>query len=297
MGSALLDARPDLFDRYSGLAEEATGLPIRHIMLSGPQEQLTRTEVAQPALFAFSLALVELARERGLAADYVAGHSLGEYTAAVAAGALTLEDGMHLVARRGRLMAAVQSQRPGSMAAIIGLSLEAVERLCLRAAEAGKVAPANINSPEQVVVSGEVAAVDRVVALAGEAGAKQAVRLDVGAAFHSELMEPVQRELERATEPILWSDPTVPLASNANGELAATASEVREALITQIASPVLWLQCVKTLRRHGCDRFLELGPGRVLGRLVRQVDPDADVFAADSPAKLDQFSEAGAYGV
>jgi [acyl-carrier-protein] S-malonyltransferase len=292
MGAALLEARPEVFDQYTELAEDAAGLPIRQIMLEGPQEELTRTDVAQPALFALSLALLELAREQGLEAECVAGHSLGEYTAAAAAESLSPQDGMRLVARRGALMAEVQSERPGSMAAIIGLGPEAVEQLCQAAAQGGTLAPANINSPEQIVVSGEEAAIERVLTLAREAGAKQAVRLEVGAAFHSEMMEPVQRELSRSVEAIAWSDPTVPLASNASGELLTTASEVREALIAQIASPVRWLDCVTALRRHGCQTFLELGPGRVLGRLVRQIDPSAHVFAADSPAKLEAFGEA-----
>ena len=185
MGAELREGRPDLFDRYLGLAAEVSGLDVPKLALEGPIEELTRTDVAQPALFALSLAVAELACEAGLSPDYAAGHSLGEYTAAVAVGALGLEDGMRLVSRRGSLMASIQNERPGAMAAIIGLEVDAVKRLCEQAADGDVLAPANLNTPSQIVVSGETAAIDRIVELAPGAGARRAVRLQVGAAFHS----------------------------------------------------------------------------------------------------------------
>lgn len=283
MGAELRAERPELFERYFALAEAASGLPVGELALEGPEAELTRTEVAQPALFALSLALAEVAGELGLRPSYLGGHSLGEYTAAVAAGALGLEPGMELVARRGRLMAEVQSTTPGAMAAIIGLDQAAVEALC---AETG-AEPANLNSPQQIVVSGEVAAVERVIELASEApGARQVTCLPVGAAFHSRMMEPVQRELAEAMGELSFADPSVPMVSNASGELVRTASEVRQALTDQIASPVQWVRCVETLRQAGVSRFLELGPGRVLGGLIRRIDREAEVLAADSEAKL-----------
>lgn len=290
MGAELREARPELFDRYMGLADRTSGLEVSRVALEGPIEKLTQTDVAQPALFALSLAVTELASEAGLRPAVVAGHSLGEYTAAVASGALAVEDGMQLVSERGRLMASIQNERPGAMAAIIGLNQNAVERLCGEAASVGVVGPANLNTPEQIVVSGEERAVERLVELAPGAGAKRAVRLRVGAAFHSQMMKPVQEKLAVAMGAISWSDPVVPMASNASGDLASNAEGVRQALIDQIASPVLWVQCVKTMIAYGCRSFLELGPGRVLGGLVRQIDPDVEVFAADSPVKLEQFS-------
>ncbi len=283
MGVELRDERPELFERYFGLAEEASGRPVARLALEGPDEELTRTDVAQPALFALSLALAEVAGEVGLGADFVGGHSLGEYTAAVAAGALGLEEGMQLVARRGRLMAEVQSVTPGTMAAIIGLERRAVEELC---AEAGAVEVANLNSPQQIVVSGEVAGVERVIELAEEAGARQAMPLPVGAAFHSRMMEPVQSELADAMEGLVFRDPSVPIVSNASGELVRSGEDVRQALIDQIASAVQWVKCVETLRANGVDRFVELGPGRVLSGLVRRIDREAETVAADSEAKL-----------
>jgi [acyl-carrier-protein] S-malonyltransferase len=292
MGADLLQAAPEVFDRYLAQADEASGLEIRRLCLEGPIEELTATDAAQPALFATSLAVLDVARSRGLQADYLAGHSLGEYTAAVASGALGVQDGMSLVARRGRLMADIQSERPGAMAAIIGLGAERVDELCAQAsAEAGLVAAANLNTPSQIVCSGEEDGVIKLIELAEQAGAERAIRLKVGAAFHSALMEPVQRQMAEAMDGVQWRDPETPLVGNASGTLKTTADEVREALIAQIASPVLWVDCVRTLRREGCDTFLELGSGRTLGGLIRQIDGDAETFSADSPKKLEKFME------
>ncbi len=294
MGADLLEANPEVFDRYIDQAAEASGLPIRKLCLEGPIEELTATEVAQPALFALSLAVVEVARESGLEADFVAGHSLGEYTAAVACGAIGAEEGMQLVAHRGRLMADIQSERPGAMGAIIGLPAERVRQLCERASEAGVVAPANFNAPTQVIVSGEEAPVLEVIELAEQAGADKALRLQVGAAFHSELMEPVQRKLGDAMEELDWSDPSTPLVSNASGKAVTSGEQIHRALVAQIASPVLWVDCVETMVEGGCDTFLELGAGRVLAGLVRQIDGGAETFAADSPKKLAKFKQRAA---
>jgi [acyl-carrier-protein] S-malonyltransferase len=291
MGSDLLEARPELFDRYMEQAGEVSGLPIRALCLEGPMEELTRTDVAQPALFAVSLAVMEVARESGLGPDFVAGHSLGEYTAAVVSGAIGFEDGMRLVSQRGRLMADIQSERPGAMAAIIGMPADRVRKLCDAASEAGSVTPANLNTPVQIVCSGEEAAVVRLLELAEEAGAAKAVRLQVGAAFHSELMEPVQRELAETMKALSWSDPDTPLVSNAFGKVLTRGEEVHQALVAQIASPVLWVECVETMVENGCDAFLELGSGRVLSGLVRQINPEVETFAADSPEKLTSFAE------
>jgi [acyl-carrier-protein] S-malonyltransferase len=291
MGSDLLEAAPEVFEKYLSAADAASGLEIRRLCLEGPMEELTSTDAAQPALFATSLGVLEIARDRGLSADFVAGHSLGEYTAAVASGALEVEDGMRLVAKRGRLMAGAQSERPGAMAAIIGLPSEQVESLCAEASELGSVAPANLNTPSQIVCSGEEAAVLKLIELAEAAGADKAIRLKVGAAFHSVLMEPVQREMAEAMSTVSWKDPETPLVGNATAELKTTGDQVRQALIAQIASPVLWTECVRTLRREGCEAFLELGSGRTLSGLIRQIDGDAETFSADSPKKLDKFVE------
>jgi [acyl-carrier-protein] S-malonyltransferase len=292
MGAELRDADPDLFDRYMQQADEASGLPVREYALDGPMESLTRTDVAQPALFALSLAVTDLARDAGLEPDFVAGHSLGEYTAAVAAGALAVEDGMRLVAQRGRLMAAIQDEQPGAMAAIMGLEADRLGELCGQATDDGaSVTLANLNSPSQIVVSGDDAAVDRLIELASEAGAARTVKLQVGAAFHSEMMKPVQAKLAEQMADIEWSDPSVPLISNASGKAVSDADGVREALIAQIASPVRWVDCVETLVGAGCTEFVELGSGRVLSGLVRQIaGSDASTTPIDSPAKVEAYA-------
>jgi [acyl-carrier-protein] S-malonyltransferase len=293
MGAELRETDPDMLERYMSNADEASGLPVSRYAEEGPMEALTRTDVAQPALFALSLALTDAAREVGLRPDFVAGHSLGEYTAAAAAGALGADDGMRLVCERGRLMAEIQSERPGAMAAIIGLETDELERLCEQASAAGSVTLANLNSPTQIVVSGEEAGVERLLELAGEAGAARAVRLQVGAAFHSELMKPVQTSLAETMKATSWDDPEVPLVANFSGRVVSDAEGLREALITQIASPVRWVDCVQTLVDAGCTSFLELGPGRVLSGLVRQIaGGDVDAVAADSRVKLAQFAQA-----
>jgi [acyl-carrier-protein] S-malonyltransferase len=295
MGAALKEARPELWERYFTRAGEATGMPIDEIALAGPDETLTRTDVAQPALFSLSLAVAEAAGELGIRPDAVAGHSLGEYTAAVACGALAFEDGIRLVALRGRLMHQAQTERPGTMAAVIGLPLDRLEELCRDASDTGLVAPANLNTPAQIVVSGEIAGVERLMELAQQAGADKVVRLQVGAAFHSELMKPAQAQMAEAMESVEWRDPRVPMASNASGRLVSSADDVRRALIEQIASPVRWVACAESLVAAGCETFLELGPGRVLGGLVRQtIGMETDVSAADSPKRLEAFVEAHA---
>jgi [acyl-carrier-protein] S-malonyltransferase len=292
MGAALLEAEPELHARYLGAADEASGLPVRELSLEGPADELTRTDVAQPALFALSLAITDVARRVGLEPSYVAGHSLGEYTAAVAAGALDWEDGMRLVCERGRLMAQVQDERPGAMAAVMGMPEPDLAALCEQAAadSGGAVSLANLNSPGQIVVSGEEAAVDRLVELAKEAGARKARRLPVGAAFHSELMRGVQARLDEATRAIEWRDARVPLVSNASGAPVQAAGDVRAALVAQIASPVRWVDCVNALTGAGVDSFVELGPGKVLSGLIGQIAPDAAATPADSPAKLAELA-------
>lgn len=289
MGADLLEARPEVFDRYFAAADDAAGVPVRTYALDGPIESLTETNVAQPALFALSLAVHEVAREIGIRADVVAGHSLGEYTAAVAAGALSFEDGIRLVAERGRLMAGAQDSRPGAMAAVIGLPIETLVGVCSDASEAGVVTPANLNTPTQIVISGEIAGVEQAMKLAEAAGATKVVRLQVGAAFHSALMEPTRDRMAELMRDVAWNDPEVPMASNASGALVRTASEVREALVAQIASPVRWVECVRALAAEGVTRALELGAGRTLMGLIRSIDRDITVTPAEGHEALVAF--------
>lgn len=293
MGAALQQSAPELFARYLDEADQVSGLPIRQYSLEGPIEELTRTQVAQPALFALSLALTEAARAAGLRPEFVAGHSLGEYTAAVASGALSAAQGMALVCERGRLMAQIQAKSPGAMAAVIGLPAEVLQGVCDAAtAEAGMVRLANVNSPTQIVVSGTDAGVERAIELADQAGAEKAVRLQVGAGFHTPLMGTVQTRLAQVMAMLDWHDPGTPLVANVSGALCTSASEVRQALVEQITRPVQWVACIRTLIQAGCTTFLELGPGRVLSGLVRQIDRQVEASAADSPRKIEEFVQA-----
>ncbi len=292
MGSELRSERPELFERHLGMADEIAGLPISQLCLEGPLEDLTRTEIAQPALFAVGLAVAEAAAEAGIQPDFVAGHSLGEYTAAVVAGVMSAEDGMRVVCERGRLMAGIQSERPGAMAAVMGLSIEQVERLCEQASQVGLVSVANLNSPTQIVASGEEAGVEQLIALAEEAGARHALRLQVGAAFHTELMVPVHARLRETIEGASFAAPRVPLVAISSADVLRSADAIREALLAQIITPVRWVEVVQTLVRSGARSFLELGPGRVLSGLIRQIEPEAEVRAADSARKLDEFAAA-----
>lgn len=289
MGAELLEAEGELLAGYFAQAEAASGQPIRRICLDGPMEALTRTEVAQPALFCVSLAVTDAARARDLEPDFVAGHSLGEYTAACASRAVSVEDAIELVCLRGRLMGEIGDERPGAMAAVIGLGADDLGRLCEEASEAGTVALANINSPTQIVVSGEEDGVVRLMELAEKGGATRVVRLQVAAAFHSELMKPVQEQMADAVKDVAWTAPRVPVAANARGELVRDAGSLQAALVEQIASPVRWVECVQALVAAGAERFLESGPGRVLGGLVRQIQPGADVVSTETPAGLDEF--------
>jgi [acyl-carrier-protein] S-malonyltransferase len=291
MGAELKNSHPDLFDRYLGQADAVSGMPIAQYCLEGPQESLTETQVAQPALFALSMALADYARQIGLQPDFVAGHSLGEYTAAIVSGVVNADDGLRLVCRRGKLMAEIQSERPGAMGAVIGLPAEQLRDLCEKASAAGMVTLANLNTPKQIVVSGEAAGVDKLLEMAREAGAERALRLQVGAGFHTSLMEPVQTRLSEFMNELTWSEPQVPLVANASGEILTTSDQIRQALIAQIASPVLWVACVQRLVQAGCTTFLELGAGRVLGGLVRQINPDVEQVSADTPEKIDAFAQ------
>src|SRR3954470_10753544 len=226
MGADVLAERPDRLTAYLEQAEAASGLPIRRLCLDGPIEELTATEVAQPALFCVALATADVAREQGIAPDFAAGHSLGEYTAAVVAGALSAEDGIKLVCERGRLMAQAQNEMPGGMAAVLGLEGGKVAELC--ESIDGRVAPANFNTPAQIVVSGDLDAIDALVEAAPGAGADKAVKLKVGAAFHSEAMVPVREKMAERMADVSFNDPEIPIVSNATGELVTSADGIRE---------------------------------------------------------------------
>ena len=257
-----------LFDR----ANEILGFPITDIMFAGTDEQLKQTKVTQPAIFLHS---VILARSLGDAfkPDMAAGHSLGEFSALVAAGALGFEDGLKLVSKRAMAMQKACEQNPSTMAAIIALPDEKVEEIC--ASVDGVVVPANYNCPGQLVISGTNEAIDEACAKLTAAGAKRALKLNVGGAFHSPLMEPARVELEAAIAAAPFAKPVCPVYQNVDAKPHTDPAEIRANLIAQLTSPVRWTQIVQNMLADGATSFTELGPGSVLQGLIKKVDRSA----------------------
>ena len=271
MGKDLYDNVPlakELFDR----ANEILGFPITDIMFAGTDEQLKQTKVTQPAIFLHS---VILARSLGDAfkPDMAAGHSLGEFSALVAAGALGFEDGLKLVSKRAMAMQKACEQNPSTMAAIIALPDEKVEEIC--ASVDGVVVPANYNCPGQLVISGTNEAIDEACAKLTAAGAKRALKLNVGGAFHSPLMEPARVELEAAIAAAPFAKPVCPVYQNVDVKPHTDPAEIRANLIAQLTSPVRWTQIVQNMLADGATSFTELGPGSVLQGLIKKVDRSA----------------------
>lgn len=286
MGQDLWDRFPEVKDHYAR-TKEILGTDMAHLSFHGPQEELTQTDNTQPAIFALSIALFLLLQQRGLRPFVVAGHSLGEYTALVAAGALSYEEALPLVQLRGRLMKEAGLRRPGTMAAIIGLCAGEVQELCAQAAEVGVVQLANHNSPTQLVISGEVSGVERAMALAKEAGAKRVVKLSVSGAFHSPLMEYAQEQLAAALEEAELRPPLVPVVANVTGQVMEKPEHIKELLIAQLVSPVRWSQSVGEMVEMGADLFLEVGPGKVLQGLLRRIVPQKKALGVDGVEGLE----------
>lgn len=277
MGKDLYDNVPEakaLFEQ----ANEILGFRITDIMFSGTDEELKQTKVTQPAVFLHS---VILAKALGVKPDAAAGHSLGEFSALVAAGALPFEDGLRLVSKRALAMQAACEEQPGTMAAVLGLPDEKVEELC--AATEGVVVAANYNCPGQLVISGAAEAVDAACAKAKEAGAKRALRLPVGGAFHSPLMEPAKVELAKAIAEAPFRTPVCPIYQNVDAKPHTDPEQIKANLIAQLTAPVRWTYIVKNILADSVDAFTELGPGTVLQGLIRKVNPDV---AVESKATL-----------
>lgn len=273
-------------------ADEALGFPLSELCFSGPEEELRQTAVTQPAVFVHSVAVWQLLGGNELEPVCTAGHSLGEYSALVAAGALEFAAGLELVKRRGRLMQEAGQERPGSMAAIIGLEDEKVSELCRQAAETGIVVAANFNAPGQVVVSGEKVAVERLGQLAQEAGAKRVVELPVSGAFHSPLMEPAARQMEGLLREAEIRAPKVPVITNVSARPVDDPEELRQHLIDQITHPVRWTDSMRCLSGIGVQRALEIGPGAVLKGLMRRIERGIEVLSAGKAEEIAPTIEA-----
>jgi [acyl-carrier-protein] S-malonyltransferase len=253
-------------------ADRVLGFSISQICFEGPEEALRLTANTQPAILSVSIAAYRVLQEKGIAPQYVAGHSLGEYSALVAAGALAFEDAVRLVRARGEYMQEAVPPGEGAMAAILGLAPAQVAEICKKAANGQIVAPANLNSPEQTVISGQAAAVKRAVELASASGAKRAVILPVSAPFHCELMMPAQKKLEADLRRATFRGLQVPLVTNVEAGVITSGDDARDALIRQVTLPVRWEESMRELVEQGVSIFAEVGPGRVLSGILRQID-------------------------
>ncbi|HLJ28312.1 MAG TPA: ACP S-malonyltransferase [Candidatus Angelobacter sp.] len=253
-------------------ADEALGFSVSQLCFEGPEEKLQMTEITQPALLTMSTAAARVLQEKGVVPQYVAGHSLGEYSAHVAAGTISFADAVRVVHNRGKYMQEAVPAGEGAMAAILALPLEQLRPLCEQAAQGEVVSPANINSPDQIVISGHKGAVERAAELARQGGAKRVLMLAVSAPFHCVLMKPAQDRLAEDLRGLKFGDPEVPVVANVDAEPKTTAAASREALIQQVTGTVQWLGCVQKLIQLGATTFIEAGAGKVLSGLMRQID-------------------------
>jgi [acyl-carrier-protein] S-malonyltransferase len=297
MGMALAAAYPEasatLAEAESAFASAANGDPgsaaasLRAMLAEGPEERLTLTEHAQPAILAVSVAAARVLAAQGIEPAFVAGHSLGEYSAHVAAGTFSLSDGVAIVRRRGRYMQESVPVGTGAMAAVLGLETALVEQACREAAEGDVVSPANLNAPGQVAIAGHAAAVARASDRAKALGARRVVPLTVSAPFHCALMKPAQDRLEPELRGLSTRAPHVPVVANVDAEPKRDPGAAVEALIRQVSSTVRWQQVVERLAAEGVTTFVEVGPGTVLAGLIKRIRKDAQVVSFSGPDQLD----------
>ena len=267
-------------------ADKALGVSVSKMCFEGTEEELKLTANTQPAILTVSVAAFRVLSEKGITAEYVAGHSLGEYSALVAAGSLKFGDAVKLVRKRGMYMQDAVPSGQGSMAAIMGLSPAVVLDVCKRAAEGEICAPANLNSPEQTVISGHAGAVKRAVEIASQSGAKRAVVLSVSAPFHSALMMPAQQKLESDLDATQFEDLEMPLVTNVDADSIRKGEEARSGLVRQVSMPVRWEESMRMLLDEGVKIFLEVGPGRVLTGLMRQIERSVTTLNVEDEKSL-----------
>jgi [acyl-carrier-protein] S-malonyltransferase len=280
--AAMYPVAQETFDE----ADAALGYKLSQLCFEGPEDKLKLTEVTQPAILTVSVAAYRVLREKGIEPLYVAGHSLGEYSAHVAAGTLTFSDAVRIVRNRGRYMQDAVPVGQGAMAAILALSLAEVEKVCAEAAQGEVVSPANINSPGQIVISGAKGAVERAAELAKQRGAKRAVMLPVSAPFHCALMQPAQDRLAADLKAATFHPMNHPLVTNVDAELTTSPEKARDALTRQVTGAVRWTDSMNALTAKGVDTFVEVGPGSVLCGLMRQIDRSRTCLNAEDETSL-----------
>jgi [acyl-carrier-protein] S-malonyltransferase len=285
MGNALADAYPICRETFAE-ADAALGSPLSRLCFEGPDDQLRLTENTQPAILAVSTAAFRLLSTLGITPAFVAGHSLGEYSANVAAGTFEFADALGIVRRRGRYMQEAVPVGTGAMAAILGLEADKVAQACAQAAQGEVVSPANINGGGQVAIAGAASAVARAGERAMSLGARRVVPLPVSAPFHCAMMMPAQERLAPELRALPTHDPRVPIVANVDAQLKQTAAGAIEALVSQVSSPVRWEDVVRRLASEGVTTYVEVGPGTVLSGLVRKIHRGASVFSFGSPDDL-----------
>ena len=273
-------------------ADEALGYKLSEVCFDGPEDKLRMTEITQPAILTVSVAALRILQTRIPKPSYVAGHSLGEYTAHVAAGTFSFADAVRTVRNRGKYMQEAVPVGVGAMAAVLGMEFDKVAEVCRDAAEDEVCEPANINSPEQVVISGNTAAVERAAKLADERGAKRAKLLPVSAPFHCALMKPAQDRLEADLDALKRQKPVYAVACNVDATLVTDDQAARDTLLRQVTGSVKWDQCMRLLIAEGVERFIEVGPGKVLCGLMRQIDRSKNCVNVSDEASLNKTLEA-----
>jgi [acyl-carrier-protein] S-malonyltransferase len=271
-------------------ADHALGFALSKLCFEGPEDQLKMTEITQPAMLTASIAAFRVLQEKGITPQFAAGHSLGEYSAHVAAGTLEFADAVRVVNKRGRYMQEAVPPGEGAMAAILMMSLDDVQKACDDGAEGQVVSPANINSPDQIVISGATAAVMCAAEIAKERGAKRAIMLPVSAPFHCALMQPAQERLAKDLQEIEFSNAEVPVISNIDAQPRTDGAASRDALIRQVTGAVEWLGCVRKLIELGANTFIEVGPGKVLTGLMRQIDRAQTAMNVEDEASLQKVT-------
>ncbi len=296
-GSQYVGMAKDIYDAYPvvkklyATAGEILGFDLARICFEGPADVLIQTQYTQPAIFTHSVALWMLIEDQEVKPAFTAGHSLGEYSALVAAGALSFEDGLFAVKNRSLLMQQACEENKGSMGAIIGLSENEILAICQQASNVGIIQPANLNSTDQIVISGEEKAVEKGLELAKTMGAKRAVKLEVGGAYHSELMRSAQKEFTTVIEKINVKVPKIPVLANVNAEPVSDPIRIKELLVNQITMPVLWYLSMKRMYRGGVRSFVEIGPGKVLQGLLKRSFSDTRSTGIDKLVDIDKFKE------